>query len=124
MAYKKRLDGRKIDETRPISMAVKIIENADGSASFQIGNTKVIAAVYGPKTLHPQRFRNVEKGMLRVNYRMLPFSVRDRKNPKPGRREIEISKVIKEALEASVFLEDYGNAVVDVHVYVVQGDAG
>ena len=124
MTYKKRLDGRKFDEPRPIKMRVNILENANGSAEFSIGNTKVVAAVYGPKTLHPQRLRNMEKGLLRVTYRMLPFSVRDRKNPRPGRREIEISKVIKESLESAIFLEEFGNAVIDVHVYVVQGDAG
>lgn len=124
MVYKKRLDGRKFNETRPVKMLLNVVENADGSAEFWMGNTKVIAAVYGPKTLHPQRLREVEKGLVRVHYRMMPFSVSERKNPKPGRREIEISKVIKESLESAVFLEEFGNAVIDVHVYVVQGDAG
>ena len=60
MAYKKRIDKRKFDETRPISMEVSVVPNADGSAVFQIGDTKVIAAVYGPRTLHPQRLRELQ----------------------------------------------------------------
>ncbi len=124
MAYKKRFDNRKFEEMRPYTMKVHVLENADGSAEFAMGNTKVIAAVYGPKTLHPQRLRTIERGQLRVTYRMLPFSVSERKNPRPGRREIEISRVMKEAIESSIFMEEFGNAVVDVYIYVVQGDAG
>jgi exosome complex component RRP41 len=124
MAYKKRIDKRKFDETRPISMEVSVVPNADGSAVFQIGDTKVIAAVYGPRILHPQRLRELQKGLIRAYYRMMPFSVPDRKNPRPGRREIELSKVIKEAFESTIFLEEFGDAVIDIHVYVVQGDAG
>jgi exosome complex component RRP41 len=124
MAYKKRLDKRKFDELRPMNMEVGVVSNADGSAMFQIGETKIIAGVWGPKTLHPQRLRETGTGIIRAYYRMMPFSVPERKNPRPGRREIELSKVIKEAFETSIFLEDYGNAVIDIHVYVVQGDAG
>lgn len=124
MAYNKRYDKRKMDEIRPLKMDVNVIPNADGSAMFQIGNTKVIAGVFGPKTLHPQRLRIEGKGLIRVSYRMLPFSVSERKNPRPGRRDIELSKVIKESVQSAVFLEEYGNAVIDIHVYVVQGDAG
>ncbi len=124
MAYKKRHDGRKFDELREVEMKVGVVDSADGSAMFRIGRTKIIAAVYGPKLLHPQRLRETDKGVLRAYYRMLPFSVGDRKNPRPGRREIELSMVIKEALESSIFLEEFGNAVIDVHIYVVQADAG
>jgi len=124
MAQAKRMDGRKFDEMRPRSIKVGVVKNADGSAIYQQGRTKVLAAVYGPKTLHPQRLRDVDKGKLRVTYRMLPFSVEEHKSPKPGRRDIELGLVIKEALESSIFLEEFGNAVVDVHVYILQSDAG
>ena len=124
MVYKKRLDGRKYDELRPITAEVGMLKNADGSAVYQQGGTKMMAAVFGPKTLHPQRLRDAEKGVLRVYYRMFPFSVFDRKNPRPSRREIEISMVIRNALEPVIFLEEFANAAIDVYVYVMQGDAG
>ena len=50
----KRTDGRKVDEMRPIETKVGIIDNADGSAMFSSGKTIAIAAVYGPRKLHPQ----------------------------------------------------------------------
>ena len=50
----KRPDGRKVYQLRPIRAKVGVIPNADGSAMFATGNTIAIAAVYGPKKMHPQ----------------------------------------------------------------------
>ncbi len=49
-----RTDGRRPDELRPIRIELGVLKNADGSAIFEMGNTKVIAAVYGPKEMHPR----------------------------------------------------------------------
>ena len=56
MAYKKRVDGRKFDELRPIIAKSGIIARADGSAYFKIGNTEAYAAVYGPRQMYPRFF--------------------------------------------------------------------
>jgi len=54
---------------------------------------------------------------------MLSFSVEDRKRPGPGRREVEISKVLSEAFRNVVFTEKFPRAAIDVFVSVVQADA-
>lgn len=120
----KREDGRKVDEIRPISAKVGIIPNADGSAMFQSGKTIAIAAVYGPKEHHPRNQRNPERGTLRCEYNMLSFSVNDRIRPGPNRRATEISKITEWALEPVVMLEEYPNMVIDVHIHLIQADAG
>ena len=121
----KRKDGRKNDEMRsPIVAKIGIIPNADGSAMFQIGKTIAIAAVYGPKKMHPQHSQNPEKGTLRCTYNMLSFSVEDRIRPGPSRRSTEISKITEWALEPVVMLNKYPNMVVDVHINITQADAG
>ena len=122
-AYK-RTDGRKLDEMRPITTKVGVIPNADGSAMFQIGKTIAVAAVYGPKKMHPQHSQNPAKGTLRCNYNMISFSVTDRIRPGPNRRATEISKITEWALEPVVMLEKYPNMVVDVHINILQADAG
>ena len=53
---------------------------------FAFGDTIAIAAVYGPKKMHPQHSQNPEKGTLRCNYNMLSFSVTERIRPGPNRR--------------------------------------
>jgi exosome complex component RRP41 len=101
-----------------------VLKNADGSAIFEMGNTKVIAAVYGPKEMHPRHLALPDKASLRVRYHMAPFSTDERKNPAPSRREIELSKVIREALEATVLVDLFPRTVIDVFMEVLQADAG
>jgi len=121
----KRNSGRKPEEMRsPIKAKVGIIPNADGSAMFQIGKTIAYAAVFGPKKMHPQHLQNPEKGTLRCTYNMLSFSVDDRIRPGTSRRSTEISKITEWALEPVVMIDDYPNMVVDVHINIIQADAG
>ena len=119
----KRIDGRKANELRKITAKVGIIPNADGSAMFSFGNTVAIAAVYGPRMLHPQHMQNPATGILRCNYDLLSFSVHDRKKPGPSRRSQEISKVTEWALLPVLDLKEFPNTVVDVQIYILQADA-
>jgi exosome complex component RRP41 len=123
-SYDKRLDGRAWDETRKIEAKVGVIKNADGSAMFKIGKTWAYAAVYGPRNLYPKFLQNPEKGILRCNYNMMPFSSPERVRPGPSRRSREISMVTSNALLPVVDLNEFPNAVVDVFIELPQTDAG
>jgi len=121
----KRIDGRKADEMRPITAKVGVIPRADGSAMFQIGRTQAIAAVYGPRDLHPKFLQNPEKAVLRCSYTMMPFSGHgDRVRPGGNRRSKEISMLIEKALLPVLSLEEFPNSVVDVFIDLPQTDAG
>jgi exosome complex component RRP41 len=119
-----RLDGRKPEELRPVKLEVGVIPNADGSAYIEHGKNKILAAVYGPREVHPKHLSLQDRTVLKCRYHMAPFSVQERKSPAPSRREIELSKVIKESLEPAVFLEYYPRTMVDVFVEVLQADGG
>lgn len=119
-----RLDGRKWDELRPVKIEVGVLKNADGSAYIEFGNNKIIAAVFGPREAHPKHLSLPDRAILRCRYHMSPFSVEERKPPQPNRREIEISLVIRRALETSVFVEEFPRTVIDVYIEVLQSDGG
>jgi exosome complex component RRP41 len=119
-----RTDGRKWNELRPIKMEVGTLKNADGSAYIEFGRNKIVAAVYGPKEVHPKHEVLPDRALIRCRYHMAPFSVEERKNPAPSRREIEISKVIREALEPALIAEDYPRTAIEVYVEVLQSDGG
>jgi exosome complex component RRP41 len=55
---------------------------------------------------------------------MAPFSVQERKSPAPSRREIELSKVIRESLEPAIFMEYYPRTMIDIFIEVLQADGG
>ena len=121
----KRQDGRKPNEYRkPIQAKVGVVPNADGSAMYQSGKTIAIAAVYGPKKMHPQHLQDPEKGTLRCNYNMISFSVGERIRPGVNRRAMEISKIMEWALEPALMIDRFENMVIDVHVNIIQADAG
>jgi exosome complex component RRP41 len=119
-----RLDGRKPEELRPVKLEVGVIPNADGSAYVEHGKNKILAAVYGPREVHPKHLSLQDRTVLKCRYHMAPFSVQERKSPAPSRREVELSKMIKESLEPAVFLEYYPRTMVDVFVEVLQADGG
>lgn len=120
----KRLDGRKVDELRPISIQTNVLHNAEGSAYIEWGQNKALVGVYGPREALPQHIQDPTKALVNFVYRMATFSVPDKKMPKPGRREIEISKVLGEALERAIFLEKFPNTTIDIYAYIFDSNAG
>ncbi|MBR9706301.1 exosome complex exonuclease Rrp41 [Candidatus Pacearchaeota archaeon] len=123
MPYTKRPDGREMDELRPIKAEVGVVPNADGSALFAHGDTLAIAAVYGPKPLHPAHLQKADRGLIRANYNMLPFSVTERARPGPSRRSKEISMVTANALSSVVDLKRFPGTVIDVEILILQANA-
>jgi len=120
----RRVDGRRPDELRPTTIEVGILKNADGSALIRQGKNKIIVAVYGPRELHPRHLALPDRAIIRCRYHMVPFSVPERKSPAPTRREIELSKVIREALEPAVILSSFPRTTIDVFIEVLQADGG
>src|SRR5512136_1597320 len=119
-----RLDGRKPEELRPVKLEVGVIPNADGSAYIEHGKNKIVAGVYGPREVHPKHLALQDRTVLKCRYHMASFSVQERKSPAPSRREIELSKVIRESLEPAVFVEYYPRTMIDVIIEVLQADGG
>jgi len=119
-----RLDGRKFDELRPLKLEVGILPNANGSAYIEHGKNKILAGVYGPREVHPKHLTLQDRTLIKCRYHMAPFSVQERKSPAPSRREVELSKVIRESLEPAIFLENYPRTGIDIFIEVLQADGG
>ena len=120
----KRVDGRSFDELRNIKIEVGVLKRADGSCYFELGNNKVLAAVYGPREMHPRHAQDAKMAVVKFRYNMAPFSVDDRKRPGPDRRSVEISKVSRKALDPVILREYYPKAAIEVYVEILQSDAG
>ncbi len=119
-----RHDGRRPDELRPIRMQVGVLNKASGSALVEYGATKILAAVHGPREIPQRHLLLPSRAILRCRYHMLTFSTHERKSPAPSRREIELSKVIREALEPVVMAEVFPRTAIDVFIEVINADGG
>ena len=120
----KRVDGREISELRDTKMEVGVLDEADGSAMVEVGNTRVVASVFGPQDLHPKHLQESDRAVIKMRYNMAPFSVDDRMRPGPNRRAKEIGLVAKRALEPAVELEKFPTAGIDISMEVIESDGG
>jgi exosome complex component RRP41 len=120
----RRSDGRRVDELRPLKITAGALHQADGSAFVEWGMNKVMAAVYGPREVHPRHLQENNKAIVQSRYNMAAFSVDERKRPGLDRRSQEISKVISEAFESVIFVEEYPRTSIDVYIEVLQANAG
>jgi len=118
----KRLDGRKPMELREMEMKVGVVPNANGSAMVRFGKTTAIAAVYGPRLALPKHLQSANKAIVQCRYNMAPFSVDERVRPGSSRREVEISKVVRLALEPVLFLENYPKTTIDIYIEIIEAD--
>jgi exosome complex component RRP41 len=119
-----RIDGRRLNELRPLKIQAGALHQADGSAYVEWGANKVMAAVYGPREVHPRHLQENNKAIVQCRYNMAAFSVDERKRPGLDRRSQEISKVIAEAFESVIFVEEYPRTSIDVYIEVLQANAG
>lgn len=78
--------------------------------------------MYGPKEHHPKFESSQDRAIVNCRYHMVPYSTSERKSPKLSRREIELSKVIRNALEQVILLEEFPEMSIDVYVEVLQAD--
>ena len=44
-----RCDGRKVNETRKVTIKAGVLKNANGSAYIEFGDNKILVGVYGPR---------------------------------------------------------------------------
>ena len=106
----KRVDGRALDELRPIEAKAGILKNADGSGYFRLGNTIAIAGVYGPRKVHPRHMEKAETGILRTKYSMAPFSTTERIRPGPSRRSTNILALVWSMISSKILLVTSNNS--------------
>ncbi len=105
-----RIDGRGLDDIRPITCEVGVLPRAHGSAVFTRGETQALAATTLGSKEDAQIVDDVsEEGYERfmLHYNFLPFSTGEvRRLGPPGRREIGHGNLAKRAIEPMLPEED------------------
>ncbi len=120
-----RVDGRRVDELRPIEIKAHVLNEADGSAYIKWGNNKILASVYGPKECLPKHIANPFRAIVRANYNMAPFASKEgHGRAGPSRRSIELSKIIGEVFENVILTEQFPTTMIDIYIDVLQADGG
>lgn len=108
----KRVDGRAMDEIRPLSMEVGTLPRTHGSAIFQRGDTQILSvttlgAPSLQQTLEGMEGERQKRFMHYYNMSINPFSVGEVKRiGAPNRRDIGHGSLVEKALEPVIPSED------------------
>ena len=121
-----RVDGRKLDELRPVKITPHVSEYAEGSALVEFGKTKILCtATYDD--MAPKWLQGTGSGWITAEYGMLPRSTQTRvkrdKTLTAGRTQ-EIARLIGRSLRAAVDLKKLGERQITIDCDVLHADGG
>lgn len=108
-----RIDGRTPNQLRPLACSRSVLNRAHGSASWSQGDTKVLAAVYGPKA-GTKKNENPEKACIEVIWKP--------KTGQSGKSEREYEMILKRTLQSICILTVNPNTTTTVIIQVVNDD--
>jgi ribonuclease PH len=123
-----RIDGRKPDEMRPVSIERNYTKFAHGSVLIAVGNTKVICTASIEDSV-PSHKKNSGEGWITAEYSLLPGSTprrvsRESSRGKVGGRTHEIQRLIGRSMRAIADLSAIGERTIWIDCDVIQADGG
>ena len=98
-----RLDGRKLDEYRKISLDVDVISTAEGSARVKIGKTDVISGVK-LEVMEPYPDTQ-DQGSIMVGAELLPLSSPNFELGPPSKDAVELARIVDRGIRESKALD-------------------
>jgi ribonuclease PH len=126
-ADKKRHDGRKAEQLRPLTFKRRYTRQAPGSVLVRMGRTTVLCTCCVELAV-PHFLVGKGKGWLTAEYGMLPGSTDSRKQRDRGGkidgRTVEIQRLIGRSLRAVVDLEKLGERTLWIDCDVLEADGG
>lgn len=121
-----RVDGRKKDQLRKVSVKKNFFKHAEGSCLISFGETKVACAATIEEGV-PSFLKGKGQGWVTAEYGMLPRSCTQRisreKNGASGRTQ-EIQRLIGRSLRSVVDMKKLGERTIKIDCDVLQGDGG
>ena len=123
-----RVDGRRPDELRPITITRNWLDAADGSVLVEFGRTRVLCAASFTEGV-PRWKKGSGEGWVTAEYAMLPRATdtrSDRESVKGriGGRTHEISRLIGRSLRAVIDVTALGEKTIVLDCDVLQADGG
>jgi len=92
LAKGQRVDGRRFDELRPLTVETNFIGSAEGSARVKLGNTEVVVGV---KLVTGEPFPDTPNtGVLTTNAELIPMASDTFEGGPPDQESIEVARVI------------------------------
>lgn len=119
-----RVDKRKNNELRKVTITKNYIKHPAGSCLICFGDTKVICTASVEEDV-PPFLRGKEQGWVTAEYGMLPGCSGQRiRRDKTAGRTVEIQRLIGRSLRAVVDMKKLGERTIKIDCDVIQADGG
>ena len=123
-----RIDGRALDQLRPVTITRNWLDHAEGSVLVEFGRTRVLCAASVTEGV-PRWRKGSGLGWVTAEYAMLPRATHDRSDRESvkgriGGRTHEISRLIGRAVRAVVDYKALGENTIVLDCDVLQADGG
>lgn len=123
-----RIDGRQLNELRPISFTRHYTKHAEGSVLVCFGDTKVLCTA-SVEVGVPKWLKGQGQGWLTAEYGMLPRATgtrtqREAARGKQSGRTQEIQRLIGRSLRSMLDLSKLGENTIHIDCDVIQADGG
>ncbi|MBS2965808.1 ribonuclease PH [Actinocrinis puniceicyclus] len=123
-----RIDGRRPDQLRPITIRRDWLDHAEGSVLVEFGRTRVLCAASVTEGV-PRWRKGSGLGWVTAEYAMLPRATHERSDRESvkgriGGRTHEISRLVGRAIRAVVDYKALGENTIVLDCDVLQADGG
>ncbi|RUS25156.1 ribosomal protein S5 domain 2-type protein [Jimgerdemannia flammicorona] len=119
-----RIDGRRANELRKLTAKTGVLSQADGSAYIEQGNTKCLAAVYGPREVRHKMNMLHDRAIINVEFNMAPFSTAERKKRSKNDKQVSKSVLGIITFEPVIKTTLYPRSQIDIYLQILQHDGG
>ncbi|KAK8805590.1 hypothetical protein WA158_002246 [Blastocystis sp. Blastoise] len=118
-----RGDGRKPNEIRRLACRFGVFDDCDGSFYLEMGNTKVLAVVYGPREVQMKSKEQIDKAYVECVVSVSPFSGLERKQiSKNNRQTQEMALAIQRCYENVILTHLYPHSQISIHLSIISSD--
>lgn len=118
----RRSDGRTPENLRPPVLQTGTVSQATGSGYIELGGTKVLCGVYGPREVGKETYS--EEGRVKVDVKYATFAAAVRGKFGQSTEERLLSSQLHQALRGAILAETFPKATVDVFVLILEAKGG
>lgn len=121
-----RVDGRRQNELRNISIKLGVLDRCNGSAFYLHGNSKVIASISGPKNPSRASGKKDENFYFNVRVKFATFSKNGERQKiiKNSKKLGEFELNLKNIFKSVILVEKYEKSQLDLNIEILQTDGG
>lgn len=118
MSTAERRDNRKPNDLRKVSVEFSVVNDASSSCYMEIGNTKLLCVVRGPR-ISQRSGAFSDRGQVDCEVCYAPFAISPAQKYALCEEKV-MAQLVVDALECSILLENYAKCVISLYITILE----